>query len=186
MVRCSCFRSASGFTMVELAVVMVLLSVLLTMGIGSFARLMESSRLRSLTNDLLVDLHLTRSEAILRGVRVAMCVATDENTCATSRGWHRGWLMFVDANNNGLREASEQVLRYRAPAPAGWILSGNSPVARYVSYDALGATRLTSGGFQAGTVTVCQAGSASRMARQVVINSIGRPRSQEATVNQCV
>ena len=179
------YRPIRGFTLVELVVVMALLSILLTVGVASFARLMESSRLRTLTNDLIGDLHLTRSEAILRGARVVLCVASDENTCASSRGWHRGWLMFVDANNNGLREASEQVLRYRAPAPAGWILSGNSPVARYVSYDALGATRLTGGGFQAGTVTVCQAGSSSRKARQVVINSIGRPRSQETTVNQC-
>ena len=183
----TCFsRRPHGFTLIELLVVTALMALLLSVAVPSFAGLLETSRLRALTNDLLGDLQLTRTEAILRGQRVVLCVASGEGSCSAERGWQRGWLMFVDENNNGVRDAAELVLRYRAAAPDGWVIAGNQPVSRYVSYDGLGTTRLVSGGFQAGTLTICREGTALLKGRKVVINSLGRPRSQEINVTQCV
>jgi len=184
--RGGCPGSGSkGITLIELMTVMAILAVLLGLGSASFNRLMESTRLRTLSNDLLNDLRLTRSEAILRGERVVMCAAATADACSNVAGWHQGWLLFQDANNNGWRDAGEPVLRFRPAAPAGWTMAGNSPVARYVSYDALGATRLTGGAFQAGTVTICRSGASNAPARRVIINSVGRPRSEEAILGRC-
>lgn len=185
MQRFSVRVEVKGVTLVEMVTVMAVLAVLLALGTAAFNQLLESARLRTLSNDLLNDLRLTRSEAILRGDRVAMCAAATQLVCSQVAGWHQGWLLFEDANNNGWRDAGEAILRYRSAAPSGWTLSGNDPVALYVSYDALGATRLTGGAFQAGTVTVCRSGTSNTTARQVVINSMGRPRSQEITLNSC-
>jgi len=174
-----------GVTLIEMMTVMAVLAVLLGLGSASFNRMLEDTRLRTLSNDLLNDLRLTRSEAILRGERVVMCAAATADACSSVAGWHQGWLLFQDANNNGWRDADEPVLRFRPAAPTGWTVSGNTPVARYVSYDALGSTRLTGGAFQAGTVTVCRSGASNAPARRVIINSMGRPRSQEATLDRC-
>lgn len=174
-----------GVTLIELMTVMAVLAVLLGLGSASFNRMMEATRLRTLSNDLLNDLRLTRSEAILRGERVVMCAAATADACSGVAGWHQGWLLFLDANNNGWRDVDEPVLRYRQAAPTGWTIAGNGPVARYVSYDALGSTRLTGGAFQAGTVTVCRSGANNAPARRVIINSMGRPRSQEDTLERC-
>lgn len=181
-----CFwRGSRGVTLIELMTVLAVLAVLLGMGTASFNRLMETTRLRTLSNDLLNDLRLTRSEAILRGERVVMCAATTADACSNVAGWHQGWLLFQDANNNGWRDSDEPVLRFRPAAPVGWTIAGNSPVARYVSYDALGATRMTGGAFQAGTITICRSGASNVAARRVIINSIGRPRSAEAMLSRC-
>ena len=178
-------RGSRGVTLIELMTVMAVLAVLLGLGAASFNHLLETSRLRALSNDLLNDLRLTRSEAILRGERVVMCAAASADACSNVAGWHQGWLLFQDVNNNGWREVDEPVLRFRAEAPAGWTIAGNAPVARYVSYDALGSTRMTGGAFQAGTVTVCRSGAANTSARRVIINSMGRPRSEQTTLNRC-
>lgn len=180
-----CATRAKGVTLLELMTVIAVLAILLGLGTASFSRMMDATRLRTLSNDLLSDLRLTRSEAILRGARVVMCTASHAEACSSVAGWHQGWLLFQDANNNGRRDADEPVLRFRSAAPTGWTVSGNTPVARYVSYDALGSTRLTGGAFQAGTVTVCRSGASNVPARRVIINSIGRPRSQETTLDRC-
>jgi type IV fimbrial biogenesis protein FimT len=49
----------------------------------------------------------------------------------------------------------------------------------------LGSTRMLSGAFQAGTVTICRTGSSRTKPRQVIINSVGRSRSQDAPSNAC-
>jgi type IV fimbrial biogenesis protein FimT len=174
-----------GFSLIETLIVMVLLAVLLSLATASLAPLLESRRLSALTRGLLDDLRLTRSEAIRRGQRVAMCTAASEDACSSRTGWHQGWLIFVDGNNNGMRDPAELIVRYQAAAPVGWLISGNTPVSRYVSYDALGATRLIGGGFQAGTLTICRGSATATEARKVVINSIGRPRSQEVAMPHC-
>ena len=65
-------------------------------------------------------------------------------------------------------------------------LSGNLNVAKYVSYTPTGEARLASGGFQAGTITLCNPSLQREEARQIVISSVGRPRVQKAQVAQCV
>lgn len=176
---------ARGVTLIELMTVMAVLAVLMGLGSAAFNRMLETTRLRTLSNDLLDDLRLARSEAILRGQRVVMCAAYTADACSGEPGWHQGWLLFQDSNNNGWRELSEPVLRFRPTLPAGWTIASNSPVARYVSYDALGATRMTGGAFQAGTFTICRSRTSNAQARRVIINSIGRSRSEETTVVHC-
>jgi type IV fimbrial biogenesis protein FimT len=177
---------AAGFTIVEFLVTLAVLSVLMTLASPSLVAMVESSQLRALNNDFLDHLRLTRSEAILRGKRVVICTASSASACSAAAGWQQGWLIFADSNNNGSREANELLIRYRPAAPGGWSMKGTSTIARYVSYDEMGLTRFTGGGFQAGTVTICRLGSLRSHPRQVVINSLGRVRSQDAADAVCV
>jgi len=176
---------AAGFTIVEFLVTLSILSILMALASPSLVTMVESSQMRILNNDFLDHLRLTRSEAILRGMRVVICTANSASTCSTSAGWQQGWLIFSDSNNNGRREVNELLIRYRSAAPAGWSMQGTRTIARYVSYDEMGLTRFTGGGFQAGTVTICRLGSSRAPPRQVIINSLGRVRSQDAANAVC-
>lgn len=169
-----------GVTLLESFVVLAVLAVLVGAALPGMQQGIDSVRFGTLVRAFHSDLQLARTEAIRRGSRVVLCAADSQTSCSATHGWHQGWLMFVDGNNNARLDEGETVLRHHGPAPPGWVVSGNQPVARFVSYDSLGSTRLVSGAFQAGSVVFCRQGQRSGMSlsRRVVINSVGRPRSE--------
>lgn len=175
----------SGATMLELMVVVAVSAILLGIGIPSFASFTSNSRLANATNSLVSSLHLARSEAIKRSARAVMCPSSTATTCAASGGWHQGWLLFHDANNNAVLDGGETVILTQAGMPEGFRLTGNTPVSRYISYTPSGATRQISGAFQAGTLTVCNDSGSSDEARKIIISSTGRPRVVRTTLAAC-
>jgi type IV fimbrial biogenesis protein FimT len=170
---------SSGFTLMELIVTLALAAIVLTLGVPSFQNVIRDDRLATRTNDFVAALQLTRSEAIKRGVRVTLCKSVTGTSCANSGGYEQGWIVFIDPNNNATVDEGEAIIRIFEAFPAGanMTLTGNTPVARYVSFIATGTSQLTSGAFQAGTLTLCQ----TPKARQLVINNVGRVRTVVAT-----
>ncbi len=178
-------RRARGFTLVELMAVLAIAAILAGAAVPSMRGLIRSVRLTSATNDLFASLMLARNEAAKRNARVAMCKSVDGVRCEPTGGWEQGWIVFHDTNNNGVRDADETVL-HRAQAMSPELrLDGNLNVAKYVSYAPGGLTKLVGGGFQAGTITLCNESTKPGEARLIVLSSAGRPRVQKTTVSSC-
>src|SRR4051794_16741120 len=154
-------RSARGFTLIELLVVVAIAAILLGTAVPSFRGVIRAAKLGSATDSLFSSLLLARSEAAKRHSRVVLCKSADGTNCATRGGWEQGWIVFHDANNNGSRDPGEQVVWHVQAMPGDMRLSGNLNVAKYVSYAPTGETKLASGAFQAGTITLCDASSTS-------------------------
>lgn len=175
----------SGTTLLELTVVLAVAGMLLAIAVPAMSSLIDSGRLSSSTNELITALHLTRSEAIKRNSRAVMCPSATGTSCAVSGGWHLGWLVFHDPNNNATLDAGETVIMARPALPAGLRVQSTEPTARYISYAPSGGTKWISGAWQGGTLTLCNASESSGSARKVVISSTGRPRSEKTTVASC-
>ena len=175
----------SGTTLLELMLVVAVSGILLTIGIPSFASIVSSGRVTNATNSMVASLHLARSEAIKRNSRTVLCPSTTGNTCAASGGWHQGWLVFHDSNNNAALDAGEAVILSQPGMPDGFRLTGNDLVASYISYAPVGATRTLSGLYQLGTLTVCEASGSSVSARRIVISMTGRVRTSKVTLDAC-
>lgn len=176
---------ARGFTLVELMVVLTITGVLLGAGIPAFTSLFRSVKLSTATNDLFGSILLARSEASKRHSRAALCKSADGVSCSSGGGWEQGWIVFHDANNDGLRDESEPVLSHVQALSSDLRLSGNLYVARYISYAPTGEAKLVSGAFQAGTITLCHPSLRGGEARTIVISNSGRPRVQKAWVSDC-
>ena len=174
-----------GFSLVETLSVLAVAGVLAGVAVPSMRSLGGSMRVSSASNELLADLLLARSEAAKRRTRVVVCKSGDGQACATTGTWQQGWIVFADLDGNGLRAPAEPLLQRQPGGSAALRISGNASVASYVAYVGNGSTRVTNGGFQAGTLTVCQASGHATPARQIVINATGRPRVQKATVDSC-
>jgi len=190
-------QSARGVTLIEALVVLALLAILAALAAPAMGQMVAQQRLNAAAAEKFGALALARSEAIKQGRRVVLCRAGPEpapkQRCAThsntvsapAHQWSAGWLLFADLNGNAEREDGEMLLRVGAAAPAGVLVRGNTPVARYVSYMPQGHTLLVTGAFQAGTITLCQAGLSPSPAVQIVINRNGRPRQVRTTVDSC-
>lgn len=174
-----------GFTLAEAVVTLCVLGCFVALAAPAAHDAVQEARLRAATGDLLQHLVLARSEAIKRNARVVLCHSADGVTCSDAGGWQQGWILFHDANRNGVRDPQEAILQRINPLPPDLRLSGNGPVERYVAYDALGTTRMVSGAFQAGTFTVCRASADAADARQIVVSAGGRPRVQKIRVDSC-
>jgi type IV fimbrial biogenesis protein FimT len=84
----------SGFTLVELMVVVMIGAILMAIGAPSYRYVTNSNRISAEVNGLLGDLQFARSEAIKEGATVTVCpaIAPDYAACANSP-WNKGWIV---------------------------------------------------------------------------------------------
>jgi len=106
-------KPSAGFTMIELLVVIMIVSILMGVGVPSYKYVTNSNRLSAEVNGLLGDMQLARSEAIRQGLPVTVCASQDQVSCSQSSDWASGWIVFTDPAAVGVRDADEQILRAR-------------------------------------------------------------------------
>lgn len=159
--------NSKGLTLLELLVALSIAAVLLAVAVPGFGSWLAQNRLQTATFDLLTDLNMARSEAVKRGVRVGLW--------NRDGSWSSGWVIFVDDNGDGTRQAAETLLFERRELPAGVRISGNLHVTSMVSYLPSGQTRTPNGAYQIGTLQLC----AERVdsIREIAISRGGRPRT---------
>jgi type IV fimbrial biogenesis protein FimT len=146
-------RLSTGFTLIELMTVVAIIAIVMGIAAPSLRDLILNARMSAQANDLLADLALARSEAIKRNARVAICSSSSGDTCTGGTAlrpgaWEVGRIVFVDNNQNGLREPDEAVLRTAPEAPVGntVTVTGDtaSGAARTVHYRPSGPTTSSS------------------------------------------
>lgn len=178
-------RIQRGFTLFELLMIVSIAAVLSALAAPSLQLVVHSNRLVSASNNFFSTLFMARSEAIKRNSRVVICPSGDGQACAMSGGWEQGWLVFHDMNNNAQRNTNESLIQWSLPLHDSLVLTGNTTVSKYISFDGTGAARQLSGAFQAGTLTLCRISNSSTQARKITINAVGRPRVRTFTTSSC-
>jgi type IV fimbrial biogenesis protein FimT len=97
-----------GTSLIEVLLAMAVAAVLGSAAVPSMAGAMTQQRLRAGSSDLYASFNLARSEAIRRGSSVAVVPADASD-------WSRGWTVFADGNDNGVRDAGEELIVERLP-----------------------------------------------------------------------
>ena len=93
----------NGFTLVELLITIVVVSVLLATAIPSFMQFIENNRLTAQANSFVVSTQMARNEAVKRGAGTTLCAANaDLDGCSGSNDWSTGWIAFSDLNRDGI------------------------------------------------------------------------------------
>jgi type IV fimbrial biogenesis protein FimT len=113
-------RRSSGYTMIELIMVIVIVAILASVAIPSFRYVTNSNRISSEVNGLLGDLQFARSEAVKEGQPVTVCAASGPSYtgCSGSSNWAAGWIVFLDTNGDQVHQNSEAIVRTQ-PALGG-------------------------------------------------------------------
>lgn len=147
---------ASGFTMIELMVVVVVLAVLLTVAVPSFDGVMNGNRLAGASNEMMASLQTARMEAVKRNARVGLCLSATANdaapTCAAANA--NGWIVFADTNKNAAFDAGEALLRTSVVSSNVVVTSSATP-AGVIMFRSDGLARTAAGALLNGAIDVC-------------------------------
>ncbi len=92
----------SGFTLLELMVVLAMIGVVGAIGVPAFKAMLVNSEVVDVTNEMRMSMKLARSSAIVKGKDAIMCSSSDGKTCTGLDGkWNKGWIVFLDLDNDG-------------------------------------------------------------------------------------
>jgi type IV fimbrial biogenesis protein FimT len=122
-------RRSSGFTMLELVLVMAIVGILIALGVPSFKYVTTANRIASEVNGLLGDMQFARAEAIKEGQTVVVCVSSNGTSC-TNSPWNNGWIVCSDPANDGSCDGGEPIYRVQKPFTSTdtFVASGNTDV----------------------------------------------------------
>ncbi|HHH47201.1 MAG TPA: prepilin-type N-terminal cleavage/methylation domain-containing protein [Thiotrichales bacterium] len=106
-------EKAHGFTLVELMVTVAIAAILLATGLPAMQNFIKDNRIVTATNELVTALQLARTAAVQYGTSASVCVSKTQSGCSGSN-WRTGWLVWVDKNRNGSRDAGEEIQYFNA------------------------------------------------------------------------
>lgn len=181
----------NGFTLIELMVTLIIAAILLMTGVPSMVAYKRNADLTSATNTLFSAINAARGEAMKRGM-YASVVPTGNGS-----DWNTGWIVFVDANQNGIYDASADSIVLQQPAMQSYITVTGNNIATgttpYIMFDASGYSKTKTGGFGALSLQLVRndvsGTSVFEQTRFIKIASTGRVRickptsSSDATCN---
>jgi type IV fimbrial biogenesis protein FimT len=175
-------KRTSGFTIIEVVIVLLIVAVLATLAVPAMGDFIKNNRIRGQTYGLLGAIHLARTEAVKRKTHVVLCrslnPAADPPACNTSttaehnQNWTPGWLVFAAGDTNATYEAAnDTLLRTGPPAEQGVTIRTNGTSNRNLEYNPDGTTEETGGTAQ---FSVCD-DRGGAFGRQISVPPHGRP-----------
>ena len=102
-------RRQSGFTLIEAMVTLAVIGILVGWGVPSFVGFVDDIRLNRAAEALQKTVQLARNMALVHpGNSVVVCASDNGTDCraGNQNDWSAGWLMFVDCDNDRLRQTS--------------------------------------------------------------------------------
>jgi type IV fimbrial biogenesis protein FimT len=166
-------RRNSGYTMMELVMVISIVAILATVGIPSFKYVTTSNRMSGEVNALLGDMQFARSQAIKQGQTVTVCTSTDGANCAGAavNTWQGGWIVFLDPNGSHTVDAGDTVMRVQPAFTGGDAFVATSTTFSYASFNRLGYGPTGTNGVI--NITLHDSTSNTAWTRCLAINPIG-------------
>jgi len=153
-------RSQTGFTLIELIVVMAVAAILLGVGVPSFTSAIKNSRQSSSYQSVVGALFLARSEAVKRAAAISVCSRKNSAECGGAYDWKDGWIVFSEIDGPGTEigriDGGETVIALFEEvendiAVDGLLRGETSPAPQhFIQYNPLGASNWTGG-----TIVVC-------------------------------
>lgn len=113
-------RKNTGFTIIELMVVVVMVSILGMLALPAMNSFIMNGRIRSVADNLAGTLNLARTEAVTDRQTARICIRArsvdDSDNGCTGSDWAKGWIAWEDADGDGSVDAGEKILR-KVPLP---------------------------------------------------------------------
>lgn len=170
-------RTAQGFTLIELMIVILIAAILMMIAAPSYEGVIKRNNIESLQSRIAAAIVTARSEASSRNGVATLCASANGNVCGGS--WSDGWIVFLDNGEgaataqNNQREASEElILSYNNTG--NYTLS----VIDVADSSAIDTLSFNTQGFsvndQRALITICEPEKQLNYARGLIIERSGR------------
>lgn len=93
----------SGFTLIELMVVMAMVAIIAALATPSWNAMVVSNRIRVSVNDWTQSFYFARNEAVRQNLAVTICASSDGAIC-TASGYEMGWIVVTAVGGNILQD----------------------------------------------------------------------------------
>jgi type IV fimbrial biogenesis protein FimT len=104
-------RRCRGLTLIELMTTLAVAGISLAILVPGWYGLSNRNQISSTSNQLLGHLRYARSEAVSRYSDISLCPSEDGIACSGDpRGWHKGYIIFVDQDSDRSRAEDEELL----------------------------------------------------------------------------
>ena len=161
-------KQTFGFTLLELCVTLLILSILLRAAYPSLQAVIAQTQAATLANDLVSLLHYARLQALHHQRAVTVCYLVDDRC---QKPWQTRLTVFADQAPLGSLESADQALLTIALPDDSKILWRSFRRKAYLRFTPLGATDNQNGSF-----ITCARPKTIKTARKIVINRQGRFR----------
>ncbi len=94
-------RSARGFTLIELIIVLLIVAVLAAVGVPMLSEFVADQRVRTTASDIVGEIAFARAKAIEQSRRVYI-----ERTGVS---WNNGWRIYIDLNRDNNYDVGEEI-----------------------------------------------------------------------------
>ncbi len=164
-------RRATGFTLIELMITLIIVGILLGIGVPNFTELIRTNQTVTQTNKFTRDINYARSEAVRRGVDVVVCKSSSGGGCTAASNWSNGWIVFTDLNADNVFNGADELLQVAEGLDANYTLSAGGAFATSVAFAPSGAL---STGMAADKFTVCRPDGDETLSRDIDVGITGR------------
>jgi len=101
-------RSIQGFTFLEMVIVLIIASIIFTIGIPAFTTLIQGNRIVNAGSSIQQDLLFARSQSVSLASYITVCPLSG-NSC--SNNWINGLDIFIDSDQDKTLDSDETLLK---------------------------------------------------------------------------
>ena len=179
----------SGFTVPEILITLGVISIMLSLAVPGLSSTIKDNRLAGTLNNIIMDIHFARSEAVKRDVRVIMCRTLYPNAkvprCdGETKNWTTGYIIYADDGNytNKYYDSGTDVLLRRGQAAASGVrMRTNAWWDKFLEFNPNGTTN--EGGNA--KMSICDDRGKDR-GRQISVAPSGIPKMYANNIGSCV
>lgn len=168
-------KASQGLSLIELLVTLSIISILLFVALPSFTEMMRKNQVESATYDLLTAIQTTRSLSVMQHKRAVL---------RANKDWHDGWELFIDDNDNGIRDENE-LLMFTQETFSELTIAANTKAMKTISFIHTGESRQANGSsggsFLAGNISIC--GKKNQKGYKLILARGGRTRISSIICN---
>ena len=99
-----------GFTLLELMVTLLIVSILAGIAAPSLSNLVSQSQIVAARDSLANAIMMARSEAVFGKQPVTICASTNQQSCSGGGDWDSGWIIFTDEAPTGSIEGDDELI----------------------------------------------------------------------------